>query len=64
MEVTPRTEIETTLRWIHYGERAQLDLETQGGNLASFRRRGAAAVIGATSGCRTPSVPRCRRAFA
>ena len=36
VEVTPRTEIETTLRWIHYGERAQLDLETQGGNLSQL----------------------------
>jgi long-subunit fatty acid transport protein len=36
VELTPRTEIETTLRWIHYSERAQLDLQTQGGNLSQL----------------------------
>jgi long-subunit fatty acid transport protein len=35
-ELTPSTELEATLRWIHYGERAQLDLHVQGGKPAEL----------------------------
>ncbi len=36
IEINRRTEIETTLRWIHYGGAAQLDIHTQGGTLSQL----------------------------
>lgn len=33
IEVNPKLELEATLRWVHWGERSQLDWTAQGGNL-------------------------------
>jgi long-subunit fatty acid transport protein len=36
-EITPKLDIEATLRWVHYGERSRLDWTFQGGNLGQVR---------------------------
>jgi long-subunit fatty acid transport protein len=36
-ELTSKLDIEATLRWVHWGERSQLDWTAQGGNLSQVR---------------------------